>query len=425
MIKAGIGWIDFCQADRERVSSVLELLKEKGMVDELGIGVLRDALSDQLFPGLSTVQTRAKYFLLTPWLLYRYHQQKPADPLWEFFPDQEAETLKVLNANASNEAERNGLFGITLRDASQLQRKPSSVYWSGQRLHNLIPKPYARSLMDYLRLHHVDYSQGLRAGEQDESDDAFAGVEYAGEDNLLRDPVLRAMSFKSIVLSPAESEFLLQRLRRSCQHSLPHSLLLALLESAAMRELAFGVSDFSEFYLSLESQSLPAETWSLLTLAYHFSELMYGAHLRYNQLVKAKIEPEMNDLDGDSARLAAEWQNWRIQARPLAQEIDLTALFALLPTSSLLSRRTDHFSRRFVQNWVQALREQAPDENLSQLVKEQEIKNKRERARLGPQPLSEKNQPEWIGMARQSYRLRQAKVLLSDIYTGLEGAPHV
>jgi hypothetical protein len=33
--------------------------------------MVRDAFSEMLFPGLSTVQTRARYFLLVPWAYRR------------------------------------------------------------------------------------------------------------------------------------------------------------------------------------------------------------------------------------------------------------------------------------------------------------------------------------------------------------------
>ena len=36
--------------------------------DELGLGQIRDALSDTLFPGTSFLLTRARYLLFVPWL---------------------------------------------------------------------------------------------------------------------------------------------------------------------------------------------------------------------------------------------------------------------------------------------------------------------------------------------------------------------
>ncbi len=50
---------------------VIDLFREKGTLDELGIGAIRDALSDLLFPGTSTIQTRPRYFLLVPWAFLR------------------------------------------------------------------------------------------------------------------------------------------------------------------------------------------------------------------------------------------------------------------------------------------------------------------------------------------------------------------
>lgn len=67
MIK--VGWIDFSSKDREKAMAVIDLMKENRAVDELGIGVVRDRLADILFPGTSTIQTRAKYFFIVPWCM--------------------------------------------------------------------------------------------------------------------------------------------------------------------------------------------------------------------------------------------------------------------------------------------------------------------------------------------------------------------
>lgn len=61
---SSIGWIDFSSEHRDKVRTVLDLLKKRGVVDELGMGVIRDTFADRMFPGISTIQTRAKYFTL-------------------------------------------------------------------------------------------------------------------------------------------------------------------------------------------------------------------------------------------------------------------------------------------------------------------------------------------------------------------------
>ena len=64
-----LGWIDFSKTERNKVLSVLELLTEAGTLDELGIAPIRDGFANLFFPGTSTIQTRAKYFLIVPYAL--------------------------------------------------------------------------------------------------------------------------------------------------------------------------------------------------------------------------------------------------------------------------------------------------------------------------------------------------------------------
>lgn len=71
-----LGWIDFSKEDRQKAFDVINLLSEQGAVDELGIGVIRDAFANYFFPGTSTIQTRAKYFLIVPYMLNLVFREK-------------------------------------------------------------------------------------------------------------------------------------------------------------------------------------------------------------------------------------------------------------------------------------------------------------------------------------------------------------
>ena len=55
---------------------VVDLFREKGTVDELGLGAIRDAFSDQFFPGTSTLQSRTRYWLFVPWLYQRLEKER-------------------------------------------------------------------------------------------------------------------------------------------------------------------------------------------------------------------------------------------------------------------------------------------------------------------------------------------------------------
>jgi hypothetical protein len=54
------GWLDYSDADRRRMLEVVGLFREKGTLDELGIGSIRDTFADLFCPGTSTIETRAR-----------------------------------------------------------------------------------------------------------------------------------------------------------------------------------------------------------------------------------------------------------------------------------------------------------------------------------------------------------------------------
>src|SRR3954464_2212072 len=61
-------WLDYSEHERQQAMEVIDLFREEDTRDELGLGTIRDPLSDLLFPGTSTIQTRARYFLFIPWI---------------------------------------------------------------------------------------------------------------------------------------------------------------------------------------------------------------------------------------------------------------------------------------------------------------------------------------------------------------------
>src|SRR5438067_6396170 len=69
-------WLDFSEHQRRQMLDLLDLFRERDTRDELGIGVIRDAFADLLFPGTSTIQTRARYFLFVPWIYQRLEKKR-------------------------------------------------------------------------------------------------------------------------------------------------------------------------------------------------------------------------------------------------------------------------------------------------------------------------------------------------------------
>ncbi|MFE9182741.1 DUF6361 family protein [Micromonospora haikouensis] len=60
-----LSWLDTSREDQQRMRELLKLFSDTESRDELGIGQVRDAFSDLLFPGTSVLQNRARYLLIS------------------------------------------------------------------------------------------------------------------------------------------------------------------------------------------------------------------------------------------------------------------------------------------------------------------------------------------------------------------------
>jgi hypothetical protein len=119
-------WVDYSEQDRARMTEVIELFREQDTRDELGIGVIRDAFADMLFPGTNTMQTRARYFLFVPWMYRRLevHGFRSVDMPNRTRKDETA-LIKALMAAGETDA----VIGRVSQE--RLQRMPSNIYWLG------------------------------------------------------------------------------------------------------------------------------------------------------------------------------------------------------------------------------------------------------------------------------------------------------
>jgi hypothetical protein len=119
-------WIDHDAAARERSLHLLALFQEKESRDELGLGGIRDAFADRLFPGTSTIQTRLRYMLFVPWVYQRLEDQKVHAR--EFATRARRLELELVRPLLDSD-DQAGVFGKMAGHA--LKRLPSSVYWAG------------------------------------------------------------------------------------------------------------------------------------------------------------------------------------------------------------------------------------------------------------------------------------------------------
>ena len=159
-----IGWLDQSEEQQRRMREVIALFAESGTVDDIGIGVVRDAFSDLLFPGLSTVQTRLRYFLIVPWVYSRLEAERvSSDRAEERARRWELDLVRSLMSSGETE----GVIGSTAGDT--LKQLPSFIYWNGLRFAGI--RQFGGTRADYHRaLNRINQStrRSVR-GEGDET----------------------------------------------------------------------------------------------------------------------------------------------------------------------------------------------------------------------------------------------------------------
>ena len=405
---AGLGWIDFSPEHRDKVASVIDLLKPEGRVDELGIGVIRNALSDILFPGTSTIQTRAKYFLIIPRIFKefqtKYENKKTKPKLKDYLKNRENQVIRIL-AEKFKDTEELGIIGITLAGtpiSRELARNPSSIYWTGLRLFRIIRTRL--SLTEYIAKHDKQESfiDLLAITEDEKGDDRDAGYEDAfgvslPDNNRDWDREL------SIDLEYEEAGFLRDKIIDN--HS--DKLIGQVLKDKKLMDVFVKIRNFRDMCDVFSEKAIPQKTKTHLKLAKDFDEIIHGAHIRYNCLLQGKF-----GTDAKLNEFSEMWDDWwrQITTDGLVHEFDENQLIELSTTLKT-------FTRTFVQNWVDGIRKSKPIPFFDRLVTNQERANKGGKARL--RVGATERVSDWIGIDGLSYRFPVARTIVNDIKQGL------
>src|SRR6056297_500388 len=121
---ATLSWLDLTASDRDKVQRVLDLFNEQGTVDELGLGSLRDTISNALFPGTSVLHTRLRYVLFIPWI---YQELESWGTGYDVDRHAREMEIQLIYALAESDVTA-GLIGIDAGES--LSRLASNAYWA-------------------------------------------------------------------------------------------------------------------------------------------------------------------------------------------------------------------------------------------------------------------------------------------------------
>ena len=128
MLNSTFTWLDYSEQQRRRMLDVVSLFSESDTVDELGLSYARDGIADLLFPGTSSVQRGARYFLLIPWVYLRLENRRTTSA--EITSRARSKEVELIYALLKS-GEYTGVIGADKKD--KLKRLASNIYWQGLR----------------------------------------------------------------------------------------------------------------------------------------------------------------------------------------------------------------------------------------------------------------------------------------------------
>ncbi len=389
-----LGWIDFSKSERNKVLSVLDLLSESGTLDELGIAPIRDGFANLFFPGTSTIQTRAKYFLLVPYVLKDLEYSKETNPN-RLLRKLDADERKCAETLISNRKDTDGIIGSrSLAQNKWVKRTPADIYWAGLRNYgiftggNLSLSEYVRAMCAMKIQKETIAKLGNRNDNADEGDDKDAGELFKVQ--FWKIPTYHDDWKKdiSIKLTSEEGDFLKQQIITAY----PDSMLAYILRNGITE--IFACKTFQE--LDSLIKIFPDQIQDDYALAYAFSSFLFVLRIVYNIIVS----------DGQNETAAALWEEYQRDLAVLA-DVDLERIFVrlnLLRNVSLCS-----FLRK-----AQGLMKKTDLQGLKNEIKRRERELKSSRAKTLHPGEFERNA--WFGGGKLDYRFGNAKVIIGDIF---------
>lgn len=409
---SAFAWLDYSDAERRRMLEVIDLFREKGTVDEMGIGSIRDTFAERFFPAVTTIQSRAKYFLFVPWL----YQTLERDRIPSARAAGHARWLQgrlVASLLAGGEGSAAGLIGIDA--GANVQRPPSITYWAGLRRLGILTfsgstDRYHTSLDAFYR--------GSARPTRSEGEELIERAQHNWNPSIppAPDNLLTATTFD---LRAEDAEFLTEQIR----HDAGDSLLARCLAPSIRRvRSARAIWDLGGL------DTLEDQLRNDIEDARRFALVMEGAVLTYNLMLAEAAELAGNRSDdASSTQFRGDLARWSDEMLGNTAELkawDRPSMWARLRT---LNPRIPAGAQQFAEVWItaatSALHAVIDNPIIRQLISNRERRLKGSLARLHNARALER----WSGQSgvgRLSYRWNPvAQRILIDILDGLGRQP--
>jgi len=402
-VPSTLSWLDTSAEEQRRVRELIALYTQSESRDELGVGQIRDAFSDGLFPGTSTIHTRARYFLFVPWVYTQGARTRSGPSLGIWADKQERKLIGALKHEGIGAGE--GLIGRVA--GASVKTLPSAIYWSALSRYGILTRDVAPEMLGALTPATVRDDELALRSTQDWSP-TLPGPPEGFPDTVEGGMALRA----------EEAVWLRERILETT----PGTMLAHLLTDET--PLVDGDTYPWDEPACLSAEGLPA---TLLQHGRLFSLAVSGAALTYNLLIAERYEAaglttQQHPVDRYRDALAS-WSEDVHADGTLLREWDRQEMWDLVRG---INPRIGPQTRTFVNAWLDVVvsgqgAKAADDAEIRSLVELRERHQKRAQSRLQ----NEKLLRSWSGASgtsRLAYRWPQVGRIVADIRKGAASA---
>jgi hypothetical protein len=392
-----VGWIAASLGERDAAMSLFHWNEPSEPRDELGIGPLRDLLANTFFPGTTTLQRGAKYFLLVPamYAAIEVDTKLRSSPESSILDQEEA----LLHGLLERYDDGNRVIGGRFRKVPNTS--PSAIYWNG--LHTWGIRRFNDSRAHYHAvLRRSPRTSKVERHEEGGEEKRVPWLEVPGAARLLATPRLE--------LTSEEAEFLEDRIRT----------LTTKAGAPLLRELldVTGLPGVGALWDTAPVRSGRAALTEYARDAQRLADAHHGAMLLYNFRCARQFESAAGEddwaarCDAWSARHPAEqWGAWELDA------------FWSRVERLERGRRAVERTRGFVTSLAAGLaampqRGLRGSRDLGVTVVSRERMVKGNRTRLSPPHSLHGWKPSGVGVERLDFRWRPASRIIYDIQEG-------
>jgi hypothetical protein len=333
LVHNGLRWLSSSSAEITRARAVLEALRTPGVIDELGFLMLNAAFAEHLYPGVTTIMSRARYLVFVP-ALYRYLEQSK-DLIVGKDPDRVARRVQfdLCKALAKNEESYIG------RDKGlEIVRTPAAVYWSALSALGIATR----------RISEATYQRQLAAGQFApgiiKDDDTAAHDE---EEQSLWTPLLKVSHVMpggkfpdttSFKLRKSEALFL--QARYAALKADGHENLVSRMVTLGHQ---YGAPSLKAIEYAWNVPGCPASMQTILDHGKRLSLLARGTTLQYYRMLiekKGESDPGVEDA----------FVKWWIEANASLASWKLEDFFGLMVKWEAGRKLKD---REFITSWIE------------------------------------------------------------------------